>query len=316
MSDENQKMLSASYENGDYGFSLRHPPDWEVIFEDESEGMWMKPVCMAEPPDPSGRAGFTLQVGPLSEGGTVKSYLEKAESDLSGMFSDFSLIRAEEREVLGWPAAWMEYRYSGGVGDMQELNVTVFLGKTRTVPLQFICESPKTKYSRWFPAFEQIINSLEIMPKGLSLPQVVLVGGQNCGRCGRSLSDSEDVGAVMDPEAGDVVPVCAACRGSSPAQDESGQELDQADVDAGQGDGSKCFVATVCYETADAPQVNLLRTFRDDCLMRSRIGSALVRLYCWVSPPIADALSRRPTARRLVKRLLVDPIVRVVRSTR
>ena len=203
---------STRYVNKKYGISFRHPQNWEVIFEDESEGMWMKPVCMAEPPDPSGRAGLTLQIGPLSEGGTVKSYMQKAESDLRGLFSGFRLIRAEEREVLGWPTAWIEYRYSGGVGPMQELNVTAFLGKTRTVPLQFICESPRAKYGRWLPAFEQIIKSTEILPEGLQLPQVVLVGGQKCGRCGRALSTDAEVGAVMDPEAGDVIPVCRACR--------------------------------------------------------------------------------------------------------
>jgi hypothetical protein len=206
-------QLGRRYTNEKYGISVGYPANWEVIFENESEGMWTKPVCMAEPPNPSGRAGFTLQLGPLSEGGTVKSYIEKAESDLRGLFSGFHPIRSEERRLLGWPAAWLEYRYAGGVGAMQELNVTLFMGRTRIVPVQFICESPKAKYARWLPVFEQIINSTEISGKGLNLPQVILVGARNCGRCRRPLTDGEKVYAVMDLGIGDVMPICRSCRG-------------------------------------------------------------------------------------------------------
>lgn len=82
------------------------------------------------------------------------------------------------------------------------------------------------------------------------------------------------------------------------------------------GKGSGCFVATACYGSYEAPEVKTLRSFRDQCLMPSPIGAALVRLYYRFSPTIADALRSRPKARRLVKRVLIDPIVMLVGSRR
>lgn len=73
-----------------------------------------------------------------------------------------------------------------------------------------------------------------------------------------------------------------------------------------------CFIATACYGSAFAPEVNALRRFRDRYLMTWFGGRAFVRGYYALSPPIADWLRRHPRARRLVRERFVAPLVRFV----
>jgi poly(3-hydroxybutyrate) depolymerase len=84
----------------------------------------------------------------------------------------------------------------------------------------------------------------------------------------------------------------------------------------GEGGGGGCFIATAAYGTPTAKQLDVLRAFRDDVLLRSSVGSRLVNLYYRVSPPIANFISQHNVVRTLVRELLVDPIVRVLEATR
>jgi len=77
-----------------------------------------------------------------------------------------------------------------------------------------------------------------------------------------------------------------------------------------------CFIATAAYGTPTANQLDVLRAFRDDVLLKSTVGSLLVNLYYKVSPPIADFISEHNVVRTLVRELLVDPIVQVLEATR
>jgi len=76
-----------------------------------------------------------------------------------------------------------------------------------------------------------------------------------------------------------------------------------------------CFIATAAYGTSTAEQLDVLREFRDDVLLKSTVGSRLVDLYYQVSPPIADFISEHSFVRTLVRELLVDPIVWLVEAT-
>jgi len=76
-----------------------------------------------------------------------------------------------------------------------------------------------------------------------------------------------------------------------------------------------CFIATAAYGTPAAKQLDVLREFRDDVLLKSTVGSHLVDLYYRVSPPIADFISEHNFVRTLVRDLLVDPIVWLVEAT-
>jgi polyhydroxybutyrate depolymerase len=84
----------------------------------------------------------------------------------------------------------------------------------------------------------------------------------------------------------------------------------------GGGSAGGCFIATAAYGTPSAKQLDVLRAFRDDVLLKSTVGSRLVDLYYRTSPPIANFISEHSFVRTLVRELLVDPIVRVLEATR
>jgi ribosomal protein L7/L12 len=75
----------------------------------------------------------------------------------------------------------------------------------------------------------------------------------------------------------------------------------------------RCFIATACYGSYDAPEVVTLRRFRDERLAPSPAGAALVRLYYLLSPPLARAIADRPQWRRMVRRHVLAPLVGMVR---
>jgi len=79
--------------------------------------------------------------------------------------------------------------------------------------------------------------------------------------------------------------------------------------------GRMCFIATAAYGTPTVKQIDVLREFRDDVLLKSTVGSRLVDLYYQVSPPIADFISEHSFVRTLVRELVVDPIVWLVEAT-
>ena len=76
--------------------------------------------------------------------------------------------------------------------------------------------------------------------------------------------------------------------------------------------GEGCFIATAAYGTSTAKELDTLRTFRDEVLLDSTVGSQLVEWYYQTSPPVADFISEHQPLRTLVRELLVDPVVWVV----
>lgn len=82
---------------------------------------------------------------------------------------------------------------------------------------------------------------------------------------------------------------------------------------APQGKGG-CFIATAAYDSAFAPEVVLLRQFRDDVLLTSALGRFLVQGYYAVSPHIAKPIARIPLLKTTVRKRLLDPIVRLLTS--
>lgn len=65
-----------------------------------------------------------------------------------------------------------------------------------------------------------------------------------------------------------------------------------------------CFIATAAYGRPDAPEVLALRRFRDRRLLTNAPGTAFVRLYYRLSPPIARLIARKPRLRAAVRRTL------------
>jgi hypothetical protein len=76
-----------------------------------------------------------------------------------------------------------------------------------------------------------------------------------------------------------------------------------------------CFIATAAYGTSTAKELDVLRSFRDEVLLESSLGSQFVNFYYDVSPPLADFISENSLLRTLVRELLVDPVASLVEAT-
>jgi hypothetical protein len=71
---------------------------------------------------------------------------------------------------------------------------------------------------------------------------------------------------------------------------------------------SGCFIATAAYGSPLASELEVLRAFRDQRMLRNRIGKTMVTTYYTISPPFASLIAGRQTLRRIV-RSWIDPMV-------
>ena len=76
----------------------------------------------------------------------------------------------------------------------------------------------------------------------------------------------------------------------------------------GIGGAGGCFIATAAYGSPLAPQVQLLRDFRDRYMLPNAAGRMFVRLYYALSPPLAEVIAESGTLRAIVRAGLI-PII-------
>lgn len=67
---------------------------------------------------------------------------------------------------------------------------------------------------------------------------------------------------------------------------------------------SGCYVATAVYGSYNAPEVLVLRRFRDECLAKSVAGRAFIKAYYRLSPPVAEWLKNAKRTNRFVRLIL------------
>jgi hypothetical protein len=79
------------------------------------------------------------------------------------------------------------------------------------------------------------------------------------------------------------------------------------------GSGEGCFIATAAYGTPLAPDIQVLRDFRDQVLLRNPAGRTLVQSYYQISPGIADVIARHEVLRTIVREGFVRPLVHIIR---
>lgn len=77
-----------------------------------------------------------------------------------------------------------------------------------------------------------------------------------------------------------------------------------------------CFIATACYDSYDAPEVMVLREFRDHVLLQNILGKAFVAFYYWTSPSIADFIRHKLFLKKSLRQYIMDPIVSYIKHKR
>ena len=70
-----------------------------------------------------------------------------------------------------------------------------------------------------------------------------------------------------------------------------------------------CFIATACYGDYDAPEVLVLRKYRDKVLKSSLIGKIFIKTYYTISPPFAKVLSKSDSLRNVIRKNLLQPLI-------
>jgi len=73
-------------------------------------------------------------------------------------------------------------------------------------------------------------------------------------------------------------------------------------------EGEPCFIATATYGTPMAEEIQILRRFRDEYLLISPVGQALIDLYYRVSPPIAEFITEHPRLKPIVRAGLLPAV--------
>jgi len=77
--------------------------------------------------------------------------------------------------------------------------------------------------------------------------------------------------------------------------------------------GYGCFIATAAYGTETASQLDILRDFRDQVLLDNALGSRFVEAYYELSPPVANFIAKNDFLRAVVREVIVDPVVNLLK---
>lgn len=70
-----------------------------------------------------------------------------------------------------------------------------------------------------------------------------------------------------------------------------------------------CIVATACYGNENAAEVETLRRFRDNALLPTTVGTALVAAYYRVAPKLVPLIERSALLKRFLRRCILEPLV-------
>jgi hypothetical protein len=73
-----------------------------------------------------------------------------------------------------------------------------------------------------------------------------------------------------------------------------------------------CFIATAVYGS-QSYKLEIFRNFRDNILLKNKLGKIFVQFYYRVSPKIANYIGKRKLPKNLVLYLLIEPIYHLIK---
>ncbi|UCC18924.1 MAG: zinc ribbon domain-containing protein [Promethearchaeota archaeon] len=128
-----------------------------------------------------------------------------------------------------------------------------------------------------------------------------------CGKCGAKVSPGYDFCLSCGTKFSEVPPITKV-RDNLDSSSAIDLVLAASDIK-----NTFCFIATAAYGSHLSPQVSFLRYVRDKRLKRTRLGYLFVDRFEWLyykfSPDVAKVMYRFPFFKRVMKWLLVTPIV-------
>ena len=71
-----------------------------------------------------------------------------------------------------------------------------------------------------------------------------------------------------------------------------------------------CFIATACYGDYDAPEVLVLRKYRDHHLSDSIAGRSFIRIYYLISPFFAKLIENSDRTKSIIRKQILNRIIR------
>ena len=81
----------------------------------------------------------------------------------------------------------------------------------------------------------------------------------------------------------------------------------------GSNSNGNCFIATVCYENFNHPNVILLRKFRDNSLYSCNLGKFMVNIYYRLSPSISNYLRDKRIVILSIKFIILYPLTKFIK---
>ena len=75
-----------------------------------------------------------------------------------------------------------------------------------------------------------------------------------------------------------------------------------------------CFIATAVYGNPFAYEIEFLRYWRDEYLLKNTLGNLFVKIYYRISPPIADWISKSEKRKSTV-RFILDRFIKYLKKT-
>jgi len=113
-----------------------------------------------------------------------------------------------------------------------------------------------------------------------------------CNRCGKGFTSW----------------TCESCHTSNPVEGTFKNVFGKG------GKSGGCFIATAVYGSPFENEVMVLKNFRDNWLMQYKVGKTFVKLYYWLSPPLANQIAKNDFLRKITKSFLIIPLLKLVNS--